>query len=162
MISKKMTEILNKQINEELYSWYLYLSMSEFFMNQNYVGTANWLKLQANEELNHAMKFLNYLNEVGQKVELVKIETPPAEFGNHLEAFQKVVNHELHITKCINDLADLAVSEKDHATGIFLSWYVKEQVEEVGTAKLILERIKMVGTSTNTLYLLDRELGKRA
>jgi ferritin len=112
--------------------------------------------------MTHAMKFLHYLNEVGQKVELSKIEAPPADFGNHLEAFQKVVNHELHITKCINDLADLAVSEKDHATNNFLSWFVKEQVEEVGTAKLILEKIKMIGTSTNTLYLLDRELGKRA
>ena len=162
MISKKMTESLNKQINEELYSWYLYLSMSAFFSNSNYVGTSNWLKLQANEEMNHALKFYNYLNEVGQKIELVKIETPPAAFGSHLEAFEQVVKHELHITKCINDLADLAVSEKDHATNIFLSWFVKEQVEEVGTAKLILERIKMVGTSTNTLYLLDRELGKRA
>jgi ferritin len=162
MISKKMTDALNKQINEELYSWYLYLAMSAFFAASNYTGTANWLKLQANEEMNHAMKFYSYLNEVGQKIELQKVEQPPADYKNHLAAFQQVLNHELHITKCINDLADLATSEKDHATANFLIWFVNEQIEEVGTAKLILEKVKMVGTSTHTLYLLDRELGKRA
>jgi ferritin len=162
MISKKMADALNKQINEELYSWYLYLAMSAYFSALNYVGTANWLKLQANEEMNHAMKIYGYLNEVGQKIELQKVEQPPSDYKNHLAAFQQVLDHELHITKCINDLADLATTEKDHATSNFLIWFVNEQVEEVGNARLLLEKVKMVGSSTHTLYLLDRELGKRA
>ncbi len=162
MISEKMAEALNKQINAELYSWYLYLAMSTHFEDQNFAGTAKWLKLQANEEMDHAMKFLHYLNEVGKKVELSKIDSPSEKFGNHVEVFEQVVEHELYITKRINDLADIAFEEKDHATLNFLSWFVKEQVEEVGTAKQILEKIKMAGNFGGGLFMIDRELGMRA
>ncbi len=162
MISDKMAAALNKQLNAELYSWYLYLAMAAHFENQNFAGTAKWLKLQANEEMNHAMKFFNYLNDVDKKAELIKIDAPPEKLGNHLEVFEQVVNHELFITKSINQLADLAVEEKDHATGNFLIWFVNEQVEEVGTAKQIFEKIKMVSNVPGGFFMIDRELGMRA
>ncbi|MCX6149727.1 MAG: ferritin [Ignavibacteriales bacterium] len=161
MISDKMTGALNKQMNAELYSWYLYLAMAAHFESKNYPGTAKWLKLQANEEMAHAMKFFNYIQQVGKKAELFKIDAPPTKLGNQLEVFQQVLDHELKITKSINDLADIAVIEKDHATNSFLIWFVNEQVEEVSVAKMILEKTKMVGSSQNGLFFLDRELGKR-
>ncbi|RJP63684.1 MAG: ferritin [Ignavibacteriales bacterium] len=162
MISEKMAEALNKQINAELYSWYLYLAMAAHFEDQNFTGTAKWLKLQANEEMGHAMKFFQYLNDVDKKVQLSKIDAPPEKLGNHTEVFEQVVKHELLITKNINDLADLAVAEKDHATGNFLIWFVNEQVEEVAAAKQIFEKIKMVNNVPGGFFMIDRELGMRA
>jgi len=162
MISEKMTEALNKQVNAELYSWYLYLAMSAHFENQNFSGTAKWLKMQANEEMGHAMKFFDYLNQVGKQAKLLKIDAAPEKLGNHVEVFDQVVKHELLITKNINDLADLAMAEKDHATSNFLIWFVNEQVEEVATATQIFEKIKMVSTAPAGLFMIDRELGMRA
>lgn len=162
MISEKMTEALNKQMNAELYSWYLYLAMSSHFESQNFGGTAKWLKLQANEEMGHAMKIYAYINQVGKKAELQKIDAPPAKFTNHVDVFNEVVKHELFITKSVNELADLAVAEKDHATGNFLAWFVNEQVEEVATATQLYEKIKIVSVAPGGLYMIDRELGMRA
>lgn len=162
MISDKMTEALNKHMNAELYSWYLYLAMSAHFEHQNYNGTAKWLKVQAAEEMGHAMKFFDYLNQVGKKVELFKVDAAPAKLGNHQEVFDQVVKHELFITKAINDLADLAVTEKDHATSNFLTWFVSEQIEEVATTTRIFEKIKMVNLAPAGLFLIDHELGMRA
>jgi ferritin len=118
--------------------------------------------VQYKEEMSHAMKIYHYLQEQGAKVVLKTIEEPPAEFGSPLEMFKKTLNHEQFITKSINDLVDLAISEKDHATQIFLQWFVSEQVEEEANDNEMISKLKMIGDNTGGLFMLDRELGSRA
>jgi len=162
MISEKMQNALNKQMNAEFYSSYLYLSMAAYFEGINHFGMANWMKLQSKEEYEHAVKFFGYIIETGAKVKLEKIEQPKSEWPSALSVFEESVSHELMITDNINKLATLALDEKDHATGLFLGWFVKEQVEEVSAVKVIVEKFKMIGDSKGSLYMLDKELGKRA
>lgn len=161
MISQKMTEALNKQINAELYASYLYLSMAAYFDAQNFNGFAHWMKKQSQEEYGHAMKIYGYLNDVGAKVDLQTIEKPKSEWKDSLDAFSDALEHEKKVTKMINDLTDQAISEKDHSTNIFLHWFVEEQVEEVATAQQIVDKLKLVGDNKNGLFMLDRELGSR-
>ena len=161
MISEKMTKALNDQIVAELYSSYLYLQMSAYFADKNYTGMANWMKLQSDEEYQHAMKFFDYLLEVGAEVELGAIEKPDNKWDSPLAVFEAAHKHELHVTKLINDLTDIALSEKDHATNIFLQWFVTEQVEEVSTVEEIVQKFKMIGDNNAGLYMLDMELGGR-
>lgn len=162
MISEKMTKALNKQINEELFSSYLYLSMAAYFTAENFDGFAHWMKVQSQEEYSHAMKIISYLNDVEARVELEKIDKPEKEWKSPEDAFKAALKHEKHITQCINDLTDQAYEEKDHATRGFLAWYVQEQVEEVATSKKIVDKFKMLGDNKSVLYMLDKELGSRS
>jgi ferritin len=161
MISKSLNKAINAQINKELFSEYLYLSMSAWFAKENLDGFANWMLVQAQEEHFHAMKFFNYVIERGGEVELLAIEKPAKEFKNPLAAFKAALEHEQFITKSINELMDLAIKEKDHAARSFLQWYVDEQVEEEANADRIVNQLKMVGDNIQVLFMLDRELGQR-
>ncbi len=161
MISVKMQEAINKQIQEELYSAYLYLAMAADSDEKNLKGFANWLQVQYKEETSHAMKLYQYLLERGGKVELKAIQAPPSKFGTPLEVFEQVLAHERHITAAINELYETALKEKDYAAQIFLQWFIEEQVEEEGNATEILEKLKMVGERSGGLLYLDKELKKR-
>jgi ferritin len=161
MISDKMQEALNGQLNAELYSSYLYLSMAAYFLDLNLGGFANWMRVQAQEEDMHAMKFYNFINERGGRVLLKPIDGPPTEWNSPLAAFEAVLEHEQKVTGLINDLVELALAEHDHATNIFLQWFVTEQVEEEDSAHDVIQQIKMVGEAEGGLFMLDRELGQR-
>ncbi len=161
MLAKKMQDAINKQINEELYSAYLYLSMSSWFDSIGLKGFANWMKVQFEEELEHAMKFYNYLLFQGAEVKLMAINEPPHTWKSPLDAFEQTLAHEQHITKCINDLADLADELRDRATQNFLQWFIDEQVEEEANDREIIDRLKLIGDNTNGLFMLDRELAGR-
>lgn len=162
MISSKMQDALNKQMNLEFYSSYLYLSMAAYFESVNLLGAAHWMKLQSKEEYEHALKFFHYLSEVGAVVTLDKIDKPKAKWASAVKVFEEATDHEMMITDSINKMATLALNEKDHATGIFLSWFVKEQVEEVNSVQQIVNKFKLLADSKGSLYMLDKELGKRA
>jgi len=161
MIDKKITEAFNKQLNAELYSSYLYLSMAACFESKNLSGFATWLKMQAEEERTHAMMFFEHINQRGGKVELTAIDQPPAEWNTALKAFEDVLAHEKKVTAMINDLMDMAKSNNDHASQTFLNWFVSEQVEEEDNADDILQKLSMVGDSANGLMMLDQALAKR-
>jgi len=161
MINDKIEKALNAQINEELFSSYLYLSMSAWFENQNWRGFANWMKKQSQEEYGHAMKIYGYIIERGGAVKLDAIKKPALEFKNPLKAFEEALKHEEHITKCINDLTDLAIAEKDHATQIFLQWFVSEQVEEEANATEMVEKLKLIKDAPGGLFIMDKEAGGR-
>ncbi|HRX76242.1 MAG: ferritin [Candidatus Cloacimonetes bacterium] len=161
MISKKLEKAINEQINKELFSEYLYISMQAWFANQNLDGMANWMDAQGKEERFHAMKFFNYIIERGGKVTLKPIEGPTTEFKTPLKAFQMAFEHEQFITKSINELMDLAIKENDHATRSFLQWYVDEQVEEEASVDKIVNQLKMVGENGHGIMMIDRDLGQR-
>jgi len=161
MIGEKMQSAINKQINAELYSSYLYLSMSAYFSTENLAGFANWMRVQAQEELMHAMKFFDFINERGGKVTVEKIDQPAVKWENPKAVFQNVLDHEIHVTKLINDLVNLAIEEKDHASNIFLQWFITEQIEEEASAEEVLTKLKMIGTDATALYMLDKELAAR-
>lgn len=161
MISKKMEEAINEQINAEMYSSYLYLAMSAHFETMDLPGFANWMRVQAQEELFHAMKFFDFVNERGGKVTLKDIKATNKEWDSPLEVMEEVYAHEQKVTALINDLVDLAVAEKDHASNNFLQWYVAEQVEEEATADGIVKKLKLVSDTGNGLFMVDQELGNR-
>jgi ferritin len=161
MISTKMQDAINEQINAELFSAYLYLSMSAYFQEINLAGFARWMEFQAAEEFFHAKKFYNYLVERGGRVLLKAIAQPETEWNSPQEVFEATLQHEQKVTGLIIDLMDLAIAEKDHATNIMLQWFVSEQVEEEATASEILEKLKLVGTTGNGIFMMDRELGQR-
>ena len=161
MLSKTMLNALNEQINKEMYSAYLYLSMSAYSQSAGLKGFANWFMVQYQEEMGHAMKIYDYVNDQGEKVVLKAIEKPPAEFESPLDMFEKTLTHEQFVTKSINDLVGLAKSEKDYATEIFLQWFVTEQIEEEGNDNDIISRLRLIGGDGNGILMLDRELGSR-
>ncbi len=161
MLSKKMLNALNEQINKEMYSAYLYMSMSAHSQHEGLKGFANWFMVQYQEEMSHAMKIYDYVNDHGEKVTLKAIGEPPAEFKSPLDMFEKTLAHEKTVTKSINDLVSLAISEKDYATQIFLQWFVTEQIEEEGNDNDIIGRLRLIGDNGNGLLMLDRELGAR-
>ena len=161
MLSRKMTEALNEQINKEMYSAYLYMSMSAHCSNAGLDGFANWFMVQYHEEMTHAMKIYDYLNEQGEKVILEAIEKPPSEFGTMLEMFEATLEHEQFIKGSIHGLVDLANEEKDYATQIFLQWFVTEQVEEEGNDNEIIAKLKLVGNEGNGLFMIDRDMAAR-
>ncbi|MFW6110568.1 MAG: ferritin [Thermoproteota archaeon] len=161
MLSERMVEALNEQINREVYSAYLYLSMSAHSTFQGLEGFANWFRVQYQEEMRHALKIYDYIADQGERVELKAIQKPPVNFGSPLEMFKKTLEHEKFVTKCINDLVDLAVDEGDHATEIFLQWYVTEQIEEEANDTRIISKLKLVGEEGRGLFLVDKELGTR-
>jgi ferritin len=161
MISKIIETALNKQINRELYSAYLYLSMSAYFETMNLKGFAKWMRLQAKEEQVHALKIYDYIVARGGRVMLQDIEAPKTKWASAGKVFEDTYAHEQKVTGMINGLVDLAIKEKDHATFEMLQWFVKEQVEEEEHASDILNQIKTVGDVPGHLFCLDRELGKR-
>ena len=161
MIDKEMEEALNKQINEEMYSAYLYLAMSSYFESIGLKGFAHWMYVQYQEEVGHAMKLYRYIFERGGKVKLYAIKEPPSEWESPLHAFEETLKHEQHITQCINDLVDLAEKKKDRATFNLLQWFINEQVEEEANDEEIISQLKLIGNSGHGLLMLDRELGKR-
>ncbi len=161
MLIAKIQAALNKQINAELFSSYLYLSMAAYFESKELVGMAHWMRIQVQEELQHVVKFFDFINERDGRVELTAVDGPPAEWSSPLNAFQGALEHEQKITALINDLVDLALSEKDHAANIFLQWFVSEQVEEEASVRMIVEKLKMVGDDAVALLMLEGELGQR-
>ena len=161
MINKKVEKALNEQINNEIFSAYLYLSMSAHSTYLGLKGFANWFMIQYQEEMEHAMKFYDYINDRGGKVILLPVKQPDSEFDSPMDMFQKTLAHEQFITKCINDLVDLAIEEKDHATQILLQWYVTEQIEEEGNDNDIIAKLELIGENGNGLLMLDKELSVR-
>ena len=160
MITRKVEKALNGQVNKEMYSAYLYMAMSAYSDTIGLKGFANWLMVQYHEEMLHAMKIYEYITRQGGKVKLAAIAEPPVEYGTPLAMFKKVLEHEKFVTKSINDLVNLAVAQKDHATHIFLQWYVTEQVEEEANAMTVMQKIKMVQGSS-AMIMLDNELAAR-
>ena len=161
MLKKSIEEALNKQLNAELFSSYLYLSMAAYCETIPMKGFAKWLRLQADEERAHGMKFFDYIIEAGGTVKLAKIDAPKTEWKSVGEVFDQVYEHEKKVTGLIHALMDLAIKEKDYATINFLGWFVKEQVEEEANASDIQAQIKMMGDIVGHLFWLDHELGKR-
>jgi ferritin len=161
MLSKKIENAINKQINAELWSAYLYLSMSAYFESINLGGFANWMKVQAQEEVGHGMKFYHHVIERRGRVIVAAIPAPPVNWKSPLNAFEDAFKHEQKVTGMINDIATMAASEKDYATTDRLQWFIDEQVEEELSTDTIVQKLKMIGTNTGGLYMLDRELSQR-
>lgn len=161
MISNKMCKALNDQINAELFSSYLYLSMSSWFSERSLSGFASWMRVQAQEELSHGMKIYDYILERGGKVKLAAIDQPESEWKSAVVVVEEVVQHEAKVTGLVNDLVDLALSEKDHAANIFLQWFVAEQVEEEASVGEVFERMKMIDGDSAGMFAMDMELSKR-
>jgi ferritin len=162
MLTEKMQQALNGQLNAELYSSYLYLSMNAYFKSVNLDGFANWMYYQAVEELGHSMKFYDFILQRGGKVQLQQVVAPPTEWGSPLGVFEATLEHEQKVTGLINDLVDIAHKEHDHATNIFLQWFVSEQVEEEENVGGVLEQLKLMGDAKGGLFMIDRELAKRS
>jgi len=161
MISEKVQEALNDQVNKEFFSSYLYLSMATYFDANNWKGMSIWMRYQAQEELYHALKFIDYIEEAGGRVKLDKVEKPKIEWESPTEVFQDAYDHECMISKSINKIVDAALKESDHATHNMLQWFVNEQVEEEATAQEILEKLKLVGDNGVALFMIDKELSAR-
>ena len=161
MIDKKMQSALNEQINAELYSAYLYLSMVAYFESVNLPGFANWMRVQTQEEVMHAMKIYDYINERGGRVILKSIGEPQTEWESPLDAFEAAYEHEQKVTGLINGLVNLAIEEKDHAANMFLQWFVNEQVEEENNADAIVQKLKLMADAPGGMYMLDNEMGQR-
>jgi ferritin len=161
MLKENILKALNSQLNAELYSAYLYLSMEAYFESIDLSGCANWMRAQAQEELTHAMKLYDYIVQRGERVTLSTIEGPQIEWDSPVAVFEHVYEHEQKVTGLINNLVDLSVSESDHATNNFLQWFVAEQVEEEESASSVLQRMKLAGDSKSGLFMLDSELGQR-
>ena len=161
MISKKIEKALNEQVNAELYSAYLYLSMEAYFKSLNLNGFANWMRVQTQEEVSHAMKIYGFIDERGGRITLKAIDGPQTKWDSPLDVFNAVYEHEQKVTSLINNLVDLAIEEKDHATNTFLQWFVNEQVEEEASADQVVQQLKMMEKAPGGTFMLDRELGQR-
>ena len=161
MLSPKLQDAFNEQINRELYSEYLYLSMAAYCYEMDLDGFANFFMVQTQEEHFHAIKMFNFVTDCGSRVILKKIEEPPVEFKSVKELFEKTLEHEKLVTKSINELMNVAVKENDHASASFLKWYVDEQVEEETTDHKILSKIKLVEGNGYGLLMIDQELAAR-
>lgn len=162
MLSDKIAEALNRQLNAEMYSGYLYLSMNAYFKSVGLNGFAQWMYAQAQEELMHGLKFYDFINQRGGRVMLQQIEAPPTDWESSLAVFEHTLAHEQKVTGLINDLVELALGEKDHATQVFLQWFVTEQVEEEDSVGSVLEQLKLLHGAKGGLFMIDRELGNRS
>jgi ferritin len=161
MLGKAVQDGMNEQIKSELYSAYQYLSMAAYCESVNLPGFGRWMRTQAREEVQHAMKFYDFILDRNGRVVLQAIEGPVVDFGSPLEVFEQALEHEQGVTAMINDLYGLAVKENDYASQALLQWFVTEQVEEEKNAGDVVETLKMVGEKSEALFLLDRELGRR-
>jgi ferritin len=160
-IESKILEALNEQLNKEIYSMYLYLSMAAYLEKENWKGMAHWMKAQANEEFGHAMKIYDYIYQRGGSVIFKEIKQPPYNFNSIEEVWQMIYNHEKGVTESIKNLMKLAREENDYATEVELNWFIKEQVEEEASALEILEYIKKASSHINALFMIDSKLGSR-
>jgi ferritin len=161
MLTEKVENALNAQFNAELFSSYLYLSMNAYFRSINLDGFANWMYQQAKEELIHAMKFYDFINQRGGRVIPAAVAAPASDWESPLKVFEETLAHEQKVTGLINDLVDTANEAHDHATQIFLQWFVTEQVEEEESAGGVLEQLKLLKDNRSGLFMVDRELAKR-
>lgn len=161
MLSANMEKALNDQINAELFSAYLYLAMVAYFQDRNLGGFAHWMTIQNQEETFHAMKFFNYVSERGGRVTLEAIDRPQFEWESPLAAMEAARGHEAYITGRINDLMNLAIEERDHATANFLNWFVSEQVEEEDSVNAVVQKLRLVGTDGGGLFMMDRDMAAR-
>ncbi|MFN8500145.1 MAG: ferritin [Anaerolineae bacterium] len=161
MLSASIGDLINNQIKHELYSAYLYLAMSTYLEAQNYPGAAKWMRSQAAEEVEHAMKFVDYTHDRGGRVTLQAIDQPPSDFGALLDAFQAALAHEQKVTALIHGLYAQAVQENDYASQSFLTWFVNEQVEEEKSAGDVVAQLERIGNNPAALFVLDAQLGKR-
>ncbi len=161
MIDSKMQDAFNEQVKAEFYSSHLYLSMSAYLETIDLPGFANWMRVQYQEEMSHAEKMFDYVIERDGRAVVKAWDDPQVEWNSVLEVFEEAYAHEQKVTAMINGLVDLALTIKDHASQIFLQWYVNEQVEEEASAKAIIQQLKMLGDSKAGLFQIDRELGQR-
>lgn len=161
MIDKKIEKLLNEQIQKEFNSAYIYLAMKEYFETQNLEGFAHFFHMQAKEEVEHAMRISDYINQKGGKVELEAIDKPEADFESPIDVFEKALAHERYVTRSIYDILKVSIKEEDHSSVAFLQWFVVEQDEEEETMERILAKLNQVGLEGVGLLLLDEELGKR-
>lgn len=162
MVSEKILNLLNEQIKKELHSAYLYLGIEAYFEEKGLKGMANWFRIQAQEELDHAMKFFKYINEVGGLAELGTIEAVTSVYKSPLEAMKASLHHEQYITKSIYTIVDAAMDERDHKTNSFLKWFIDEQVEEEANAEDNVKHLELVKDHPNGLFMVDREMASRA
>jgi ferritin len=160
-MNDRVQAAFNDQINEELYSAYVYLAMSAHFERLNLEGFTNWMRQQAQEELQHAMRLFDHINRRGGTVALKAVGEPPLDFGTPLEVFEKALAHEQHITGCISSLYKIALEENDYPAQMELQWFIDEQVEEEENAGRVVDQLKMAGDNQSALLMLDRELGQR-
>lgn len=161
MLSGAMEEALNEQLKQEIYSAYLYMSMSAHSSFIGLKGFSKWFMAQYHEEMVHAMKIYEYILKQGGRVRLLTINETPVEYASPADMFEKTLEHERKVTAKINNLMEKTIEEKDHATRIFLQWYVSEQVEEEESANDILARIKLAADNPNALFTIDGDLGMR-
>lgn len=161
MINQRLEEVINKQINAELYSAYLYLSMAAYCESINLPGFANWMRVQFQEEQFHGLKFYDYLVSRGGRVKLEAIEMPKFEWNSPLEVFEHTLEHEKHVTALLNNIAEIAEEEKDRPTRNLMIWFIDEQVEEEGSAEKIIGDLKFIGGNGQGLLMLDREFATR-
>ena len=161
MLISRIEKELNKQLNKEFFSAYLYMSMAAYFQSVDLLGFANWMNIQAKEEMLHAEKIYNFIHERNGKVTLEQIEKPQIDWDSPLAAFEDSLKHELFITDSINELVNISLEEKDHATNIFLQWFVTEQIEEESNATEIIRKLKLMKDAPGGMYMLDKELATR-
>ncbi|MBU0991512.1 MAG: ferritin [Proteobacteria bacterium] len=161
MLKDEIVNAINEQINREMYSAFLYMSMSAYSSSIGLKGFANWFMVQYHEEMVHAMKFYEYIQRQGAQVRLKALKEPPVEFKSPMDMFTQTLSHEQFITRSINDLMELAIKHKDHASQIFLQWYVNEQVEEEENDNDIILQLKLINNDPHALLMLDRELAAR-
>ena len=161
MLNKEMEAALNEQVNAELYSAYLYLSMAAWFEDRNLGGFAHWMRLQFEEEQAHALKIFDYINERGGAAKLEAIAAPPRDWETVLDVFEYTLNHEQEVTASINRLVDLAIKTSDHASNAHLQWFVSEQVEEEASVDEVVQKLKLIGGDGGGLFMVDQEMGQR-
>jgi len=161
MFGKPMQDAMNEQINKELFSSFLYLSMAAYFEDKNLTGFANWMRIQADEERGHAMKFYDFIVNRGGRVFLKAIDAPKTDWKSNLEVAEEVAAHEAKVTASINDLYELALKEKDYPSQVMLQWFITEQVEEEKSAGEIVASLKLIEERGTAVLMLDKQLGKR-
>lgn len=161
MINEKVAKVLIEQVNKELYSAYLYLSMSAYFSEIGLLGFANWMRIQNQEEQAHGMLIYDFLINRGEKVLLKAIDAPPREWESPLAVMENVLAHEIYVTSLINNIVTVAEENKDRATMSYMNWFVDEQVEEESNAQDIISKLKLIGEDKSALYLLDKDLAAR-
>ena len=161
MINDKVENILNEQVNKELYSAYLYLSMSAYFSDIGLTGFANWMRVQTQEETAHAMLIYDFLVNRGVKIALTPIDAPPDSWKSPLQVMETALEHEVYVTGLINNIVTIAEEAKDRATLSYMNWFIDEQVEEEANAKEIIDKLKLIGEDKSALYLLDKDLSLR-
>jgi ferritin len=161
MIGKTMQDAMNEQVNKELFSSYLYLSMAAYFENKNLTGFAHWMRIQEAEEREHAMKFYDFVLERGGQVILKSIDAPGITWNSNLELFREVAEHEAKVTASINALYELALTEKDYPAQVMLQWFINEQVEEEKNAAEIVANLELIEERGTAVLMLDHNLAKR-